>query len=351
MSASPWSAGAASAVPAKPGEEQQLRPPEANGGGPVHHPVVPPPPLPTLPIQRLSSQGDPQDDPRYFPLPKERKRNSFDSSDDGFSSDDDFFGHKKHKHHKDQQQTQAQTGEQKDKDKEKEKDKDKDKVKHRQKGEKHQSEKKKAKQEKAAKGEKERKKKDGTGKDGKKSLEDIPRRESTKRAAKGHKNLSEIGKDDEPEEPAEFQDSDSDPAWTPAANNDEEDLILPIKKNRRVGGKSKKGLKNLISTAAQGAGITEGDEYSGSEPPPKKKSSSSSTHKNKQNIPPTLEDNIAASLQNSIPSISDDGPFKSNKLKEKQHQPGEFVVIKADLKEEWPAIWRVDGKTLLQNAS
>lgn len=27
---------------------------------------------------------------------------------------------------------------------------------------------------------------------------------------------------------------------------------------------------------------------------------------------------------------------------------GEFVVIKTELNEEWPAIWRVDGKTLLQ---
>lgn len=45
-------------------------------------PIVPP-------IQRLS-QGDPQDDPRYFPLPKERKRNSFDSDSDA-DSDDDFF--------------------------------------------------------------------------------------------------------------------------------------------------------------------------------------------------------------------------------------------------------------------
>lgn len=29
-------------------------------------------------------------------------------------------------------------------------------------------------------------------------------------------------------------------------------------------------------------------------------------------------------------------------------QTGEFVVIKSELTEEWPAIWRVDGKTLLQ---
>lgn len=38
-------------------------------------------------------QGDPQDDPRYFPLPKERKR-SLDSSDEGLSSDDDLFNRK-----------------------------------------------------------------------------------------------------------------------------------------------------------------------------------------------------------------------------------------------------------------
>lgn len=38
-------------------------------------------------------KGDPQDDPRYFPLPKERKR-SLDSSDEGLSSDDDLFNKK-----------------------------------------------------------------------------------------------------------------------------------------------------------------------------------------------------------------------------------------------------------------
>lgn len=41
--------------------------------------------------QRLTQQGDPQDDPRYFPLPKERKSDNFDSSDDGVSSEEDLF--------------------------------------------------------------------------------------------------------------------------------------------------------------------------------------------------------------------------------------------------------------------
>lgn len=29
-------------------------------------------------------------------------------------------------------------------------------------------------------------------------------------------------------------------------------------------------------------------------------------------------------------------------------QSGEFVVIKSELDEEYPALWRIDGKTLLQ---
>lgn len=48
------------------------------------------PPQPATP-KRLS-QGDPQDDPRYFPLPKVRKSDNFDSDDDGFTSDEELFG-------------------------------------------------------------------------------------------------------------------------------------------------------------------------------------------------------------------------------------------------------------------
>ncbi|KAJ8977268.1 hypothetical protein NQ317_003970, partial [Molorchus minor] len=275
-------------------------------------------------LPRDFRKGDPQDDPRYFPLPKERKRNSFDSSDDGFSSDDDFFRNRKN-------QQPPKPVEIKEKEKV-----IKPKTKQVKTGV--PTEKKKAKVEKQLKdGEKKQRKQKEKNKEAKvkQSTENLPKRESTKRAAKGKTNLSEIGRDEEPDEPPEFQDSDSDPAWTPAANNDDEDRILPIKKNRRgrpAGSKSKKSLKNLISVAAQGAGINEGDGFINDHSLKRK------SHKTKQNIPPTLEDNIAASLHTSILPINDDGPFK----------PGEFVVIKSELKQEWPAIWRVDGKTLLQ---
>lgn len=66
-----------------------------------------------------------------------------------------------------------------------------------------------------------------------------------------------------------------------------------------AGAKNKK--KNLIP---MGPSLTDGENFVNDHPPKKK------SHKNKQSIPPTLEDNIAASLQNSIPQVNDEGPFK-----------------------------------------
>lgn len=75
----------------------EIKPDTVNGAQNVNtipiqqqQPPPPPPVVQNHPPVRLSN-GDPQDDPRYFPLPKERKNNTFDSSDDGISSGDDLF--------------------------------------------------------------------------------------------------------------------------------------------------------------------------------------------------------------------------------------------------------------------
>ncbi|XP_026491595.2 mucin-12-like isoform X1 [Vanessa tameamea] len=47
--------------------------------------------------------------------------------------------------------------------------------------------------------------------------------------------------------------------------------------------------------------------------------------------------------------ISSSGQIDNNRpIEEMPYQSGEFVAIKSELNEMWPAIWRVDGKTLLQ---
>ncbi|KAL1509615.1 hypothetical protein ABEB36_004326 [Hypothenemus hampei] len=282
--------------------------PDTNGaiaGGTVLPNLTGPPPG----VTRLNTSGDPQDDPRYFPLPKERKKDMFDSSDDGFSSDDDFFGPRRGKSFYDSMRNKrggrpCKAGSAADRRRQRmlerdrmarEKRKEKYKVR----------------------------------------PEEIPKREQTKRAVKGKNSLTDIIRDaDEPDEPPEYQDSeDSDPAWTPAASVDDEDMV-PMKKKSR-GAKNKKP-RNLIAAAAQGAGINDLDGL-GVYPADNVNKKLKTNMKSKQ-TGPTLEDNIAASMQNSFSTVNDDNPFKT----------GEFVAIKYELCNEWPAIWRVDGKTLLQ---
>ncbi|XP_066246946.1 nuclear receptor coactivator 6-like isoform X1 [Euwallacea similis] len=292
-------------------------PPDTNGtvaGGAILPNLTAPPPG----IPRLNTGGDPQDDPRYFPLPKERKKDSFDSSDDGFSSEDDFFGSSRKNWRPDTYRDRRTRGGRSGKlgsasDRRRQRMLERERLGR----------------------QRERKMKEKFNV----KPEDIPKREQTKRAVKGKNSLTDIIKDaDEPDEPPEFQDSeDSDPAWTPATIVDDEDMLPVKKKGRgRTGGKNKKP-RNLIAAAAQGAGINDSDGlgYTAAEPISNRKPKSN--HKNKQ-IGPTLEDNIAASMPNNFSVAIDDNPFKT----------GEFVAIKSELYQEWPAIWRVDGKTLLQ---
>ncbi|XP_021191850.3 serine-rich adhesin for platelets isoform X1 [Helicoverpa armigera] len=67
----------------------------------------------------------------------------------------------------------------------------------------------------------------------------------------------------------------------------------------------------------------------------------------------TDNDNKAnRNMQHNIKShhqVSSSGQVDNTRpIEEMPYQSGEFIAIKAELNEMWPAIWRVDGKTLLQ---
>ncbi|XP_017775712.1 PREDICTED: uncharacterized protein LOC108562042 isoform X2 [Nicrophorus vespilloides] len=291
-----------------------------NGVKPILPPITQPPPPPPV-ITRLS-QGDPQDDPRYFPLPKERKQNSFDTSDDGISSDDDIF-RKMPPLTKDgvvktgKKGRPCKAGGPKDKKKIKTKIKSKMKV------------------------------------DNVTDITDVPRRETCKRAAKDRVHLQNIiTKGETIDEPEDFADSDSDPAWTPAAKEDVEEEV-PSKKGKRKFGGKKKATRNLITAAAEGAGIQVDniEDYlsDSSMTQTKKQKAAYQVHKTVNNPARTLEDNIEANLVQQHNNIVRSAPVLNNNGNTTYpFKPGEFVAVESELTQNWPIIWRFDGKSRLQ---
>ncbi|KZC12552.1 Glutamine and serine-rich protein 1 [Dufourea novaeangliae] len=161
-----------------------------------------------------------------------------------------------------------------------------------------------------------------------------PRRETSRRKAKEKTSVKQFldrqqGIDyfDIDEEQG---DSDSDPAWTPAVKlvGDEEE-----KKKKRgrpvISKKSKKIIED--SVYCPGTVVVSKSKT--------RKKHESKSHSKISSVTGKLSCKIDEKL---IASVSDEdidiSPFKS----------GEFVVMKTDLDEEYPALWRIDGKTLLQ---
>ncbi|XP_063978582.1 uncharacterized protein LOC135163252 isoform X2 [Diachasmimorpha longicaudata] len=147
-----------------------------------------------------------------------------------------------------------------------------------------------------------------------------PRRETSKRKAKEQISSKQLQEHSDGDEQG---DSDSDPAWTPADKLGPGDLDKKKKRGRPV---ISKRAKNLLDT----------EDYSSAEVVVNKRGRKKNEVKNAMaKVSCKIDEKLLASVTDEDIDIS---PFKS----------GEFVVMKAELDEEYPALWRIDGKTLLQ---
>ncbi|KAK7791246.1 hypothetical protein R5R35_000976 [Gryllus longicercus] len=246
---------------------------------------------------------------------------------------------------------------------------------------------------KAAGGEKAKKfsGKSRTGTKRKKEVEEenLPRRELARRKAK-EKTLTNLKSLDqqalldeefEVDEP-EFMDSDSDPAWTPAKDSSDDDMANRRRSRRSATLLSSRKRPRLVTpgvTEDEGAS-TDGSEDASTDRrrqkvklPIKGKGRPRSLSTTLQILPsapalvsvtssaasdvvmdPNLGMEVDAATADKEEAATGSSNKESGNLSKKEEsneipfKSGEFVVMKSDLKEENPPIWRIDGKTLLQ---
>lgn len=144
-----------------------------------------------------------------------------------------------------------------------------------------------------------------------------PRRESSKRKAKEKTKVTEDGANQEEDDYYDGHDSDSDPAWTPQATKDEPEDDLSIKKIK--GGKNRFPSMLVL--------------------PP----GSSSKKRRIDEVPENK-------LKPIIKSEDDDsaGASGSSELDGTSFKTGDFVALRSEIYKDYPSLWRVDGKSLLQ---
>lgn len=260
------------------------------------------PPVPEFP-------SDPQDDPRYFPLPKSSDKRHFNSSDSEASqSEFPSDGKTEEKDESPLNSPLRDTQSADDKEKATRKSSKKKEKKH------HKS----------------KKKKKSKSKDSPETV--VPRRELSKRKAK-EKSFPLLIEDIETESSfPEFQESDSDPAWSPRKNgSDNEDASCKRVTRTSTKRKSRSPPKDS----------SDEDDIPVAERIKKKKHKKKSLYSSKKPSEKTQKKSPPQIIYPSKPASSS----KSNNF---PFSIGEFVVSKADVHLMCPPLWRVKETSMLQ---